>query len=198
MKPPGASKPRERVLSEAELLEVLSKSKQHPYPFGPIVSLMILTGMRRNEVASLEWEWVEQNDRIITLPSALTKNKRTHSQPYGDLVVDVLEKVPQATKYIFPSRSEKGTIFNGWGKSKARIDGELEQVDPFTLRDLRRTFATIHAKIGTPIHVTEKLLNHVSGTISGVAAVYNRHSYMDEMRDAINRYDDYLIDLIRE
>ena len=67
---------------------------------------------------------------------------------------------------------------------------------PYTLHDLRRTFATIHAKIGTPIHVTEKLLNHVSGTISGVAAVYNRHSYMDEMRTAVAEYDAYLEKLI--
>ena len=33
--------------------------------------------------------------------------------------------------------------------------------------------------------VTEKLLNHVSGSVSGVAAIYNRHAYMDEMRTAI-------------
>jgi hypothetical protein len=54
------------------------------------------------------------------------------------------------------------------------------------------TSATTHAKIGTPIHVTEKLLNHVSGTIIGVAAVYNRHSYMEEMRAAVSEYDVYL------
>jgi len=185
-------------LSEAELLEVFSKSKQHPYPFGPIVSLMILTGMRRNEVASLEWEWIDQNDRLITLPFTLTKNKRTHTQPYDKLVTEILERIPHASKYIFPSGSEKGTVFNGWGKSKARIDAELKNVSPYTLHDLRRTFATAHAKIGTPIHVTEKLLNHVSGTISGVAAVYNRHSYLDEMREAIKRYDAYLIGLTRE
>lgn len=43
----------------------------------------------------------------------------------------------------------------------------------------------VHNKIVTPIHVTEKLLNHVTGTISGVAAVYNRHSYIEEMRNAV-------------
>ena len=67
----------------------------------------------------------------------------------------------------------------------------------FTLHDLRRTFATVHARIGTPIHVTEKLLNHVSGTISGVAAVYNRHSYMEEMKGAMREYDLYLDGLIQ-
>ena len=54
---------------------------------------------------------------------------------------------------------------------------------------MRRTFATNLAALGTPIHVTEKLLNHVSGTVSGVAAVYNRHAYMDEMRAAIDAWE---------
>jgi len=86
--------------------------------------------------------------------------------------------------------------FSGWAWHKARFDEGLDDVAPFTLHDLRRTFATIHAKIGTPIHVTEKLLNHVSGSISGVAAVYNRHSYIEEMRFAVKAYDDYLANLL--
>ena len=36
--------------------------------------------------------------------------------------------------------------------------------------------------------LTEKILNHVSGTVSGVATVYNRHSYIEEMRSAIYDY----------
>jgi hypothetical protein len=48
------------------------------------------------------------------------------------------------------------------------------------------------AKLGTPIHATEKLLNHTSGTISGFAAVYKRHSYHDEMQDAFRAYEAYL------
>ena len=85
--------------------------------------------------------------------------------------------------------------FSGWSRAQRRLIRETG-LEHFTLHDLRRTFATIHAKIGTPIHVTEKLLNHVSGTISGVAAVYNRHSYMDEMRTAVAEYDAYLEKLI--
>ena len=50
--------------------------------------------------------------------------------------------------------------------------------------------------MGTPIHVTEKILNHASGTISGVAAVFNRHSYQNEMRDAFSEYEAYLSKMI--
>ena len=66
---------------------------------------------------------------------------------------------------------------------------------PWTLHDLRRTFATNLAALGTPIHVTEKLLNHVSGTVSGVVAIYNRHSYMDEMRVAIEKWEKRLAEI---
>ena len=41
-------------------------------------------------------------------------------------------------------------------------DNEIN-IEPYTLHDLRRTFSSIMAKLGTPIHVTEKLLNHASG-----------------------------------
>lgn len=180
------------MLTDQELVQVYNASLEHPNPFGQIVSLLVLTGMRRYEVVSIQWDWINQSEQTITIPADVTKNKRMHSQPCGDLVAAVLENTPEIGPYLFPSRSETGTVFNGWGKSKERLDASFEGVEPYTLHDLRRTFATSHAKIGTPIHVTEKLLNHVSGTISGVAAVYNRHSYVEEMRTAVTEYDAYL------
>ena len=90
-----------------------------------------------------------------------------------------------------PSRYSDEKPFNGWGKAKEVFDHPLSFSD-YTLHDLRRTYSSTMAKLGVPIHVTEKLLNHVSGSISGVAAVYNRHSYWDEMREAVAAYDDYI------
>ncbi|MFZ5876372.1 MAG: hypothetical protein ACOYXU_08180 [Nitrospirota bacterium] len=55
-----------------------------------------------------------------------------------------------------------------------------------------RGIAANPARGGTAIQVTEKLLNHVTGAIRGVAAVYNRYSYLDEMREAVRRHDDFL------
>jgi hypothetical protein len=64
------------------------------------------------------------------------------------------------------------------------------------LYDVRRTFSSQLASLGTPIHVTEKLLNHVSGTVSGVAAVYNRYSYAAEMRTAVEAFEARLMELL--
>ena len=86
--------------------------------------------------------------------------------------------------------------FNGWGKSKARLDAQAGVTD-WTLHDLRRTYATLHAQSGTPPHVIEALLNHKSGIISGVAATYNRFQYLAEMRLATARYEEQLLKIIQ-
>ena len=194
---PAIVKSRERVLSPTELVTVFDQAKAHPYPFGPIVSLLLLTGQRRGEIAALRWEWINHDERTITLPDVLTKNRRTHRFPFGEKVAAVLSEVPQNSEFLFPAttanvRGKPTTVFNGWSKAKERFDGILENVAPWTLHDLRRTFSSTLAALGTPIHVTEKLLNHVSGTVSGVTAVYNRHSYMDEMREAIRNFEQYI------
>ncbi|WP_371229861.1 tyrosine-type recombinase/integrase [Roseovarius sp. 2305UL8-3] len=186
---------RERVLNEDELRTVLRQARLVPYPYGPLVEILILTGLRRSEAANLKWAFVDEGEGLMTLPAELTKNGRIHSIPIGEALVEVLSGLPRINQYLFPSNHENGTVFNGWGKAKQRFDGQLEEVAPYTLHDLRRTFATTHAKLGTPIHVTEKLLNHVSGTISGVAAVYNRHTYLEEMRAAVAAYDEFLVKL---
>lgn len=88
---------------------------------------------------------------------------------------------------LFPARG-KDTPFAGWSKAKPDFNkGCL--VPHWTLHDLRRTCATNLAALGVPVHVTEKLLNHVSGTTSGIVAVYQRHAYMDEMREAIEAWE---------
>lgn len=192
------AKARERVLTDQELKTVLLHAQSASFPYGRIVEVLIRTGLRRNEVAHLEWGFIDDAEAVMVLPADLVKNNRTHSIPIGKGLAETLASIPRINQYLFPSSRENVSVYNGWGKAKERFDQKLEDVGPYTLHDLRRTFATTHARIGTPIHVTEKLLNHVSGTISGVAAVYNRHTYLEEMRMAVIAYDEYLANLISD
>ena len=57
-------------------------------------------------------------------------------------------------------------------------------IDHWTLHDLRRTVATGMARLHIPLQVTEKVLNHISSTLGGIAGIYNRHDYADEKRQA--------------
>lgn len=191
---------RERVLTDTELRVVLRTAVRGRDTFSSIVALLVLTGQRRGEIASLRWEWIDRNASTITIPSNITKNKRRHTFPFGELVASLIDHVPQKNEYIFPAirthRKGKPTAsFNGWSTSKRAFDRKCP-IPHWTLHDLRRTFATGLAGLGTPPHVVERLLNHASGKISGVAAIYNRFSYMQEMREALSRWDAHLMALL--
>ena len=45
------------------------------------------------------------------------------------------------------------------------------------------------ARLGIAPHVADKVLNHQAGTISGVAAVYQRHDFLAERRDALELWE---------
>lgn len=66
-----------------------------------------------------------------------------------------------------------------------------------SIRRQTRSSLSILADSAPLGHVTEKLLNHVSGTVSGVEATYNRYSYAKEMREAIGRWESHLQSLLR-
>ena len=160
------SPPRERVLSPIELRAVW-----HACPddaFGTSVKLMALTGQRKGEIQHMTLD-----GELATIPSAHTKNKRTHVFPVGEMAKELLGKPRE---------------FNGWGKSKARLDNQCG-VSGWTLHDLRRTYATTLAELGTAPHIIEAILNHKSGIISGVAQTYNRFRYTDEMRAAAQNFE---------
>lgn len=191
---------RERALTDAELGAVYQLACSEPYPYGPIVALLTLTGQRRGEIAALRWSWIERRAKTITFPAEITKNRRAHVLPFGDVIAAILDGLPEMDDLLFPAsrthvRGKLTGVFNGWPKAKVAFDKKLEGVAPYTLHDLRRTFSSQLAALGTPIHVTEKLLNHVSGSLSGVAGVYNRYSYAAEMRAAMEAYEAHVLKL---
>lgn len=183
---PRGSRPRERVLSRMEVKAVLRAARASDATYPTIVELLLLTGQRRGEIANLRAEWIDWEARTITLPGAVTKNKRVHVLPFGPRAEELLKR-GKTKGYLFPGRGTD-TPFDGWSKCKPKFDRDCP-LPHWVLHDLRRTFATNMAMLGVPVHVTEKLLNHVSGTFGGIVAVYQRHSYRDEMRVAMDKWE---------
>jgi integrase len=189
----AAQKSRERVLSDDELRKVWNRAREINYPYGTIVQLLILTGQRLSEIAGLRWEWI--GDGAITFPSEITKNARVSKIPLGALACGVIEETPRLSSLLFPARGNTTRPFNGFGASKKSLD--KCGVKNFVHHDLRRTFATSMARLGVRLEVTERLLNHVSGSMGGIVGVYQRHDFMDEMREAISRYEAWLSPILR-
>jgi integrase len=199
-------KSRTRVLSNDELVTVWRAAEAQGYPHGTIVQLLLLTGQRRGEIAHLSRPWIDERARTITLPDWVTKNNRGHTFPYGELVAQILERVPRfnSTDLLFPSKVSDERPISGWSKYKREL---TDGVSGWTLHDLRRTFGTKLAELAVPPHIVERLLNHTMGSIgnradsivSAVAEVYNLATYLPEMRQAIeDKWEPFLKKLLRE
>ncbi len=63
---------------------------------------------------------------------------------------------------------------------------------------MRRTMVTsMNEHLGVSPHIVEAVVNHVTGAAkAGVAGVYNRALYMDERRNALERWDQHIGNLL--
>ncbi len=169
---PNPKPSRDRVLSDDELKAIWQHTDFHPY--GHIVRCLMLSGQRLSQIWKADPKWIE--DDVIHFPKEIMKGKESHTIPLTLLLAEHLQPPFQC---------------NSWSKSKVRLDKACG-VTGWKLHDLRRTFATNCAKLGQPIHIVEQILHHRSGTVSGIVKVYNRYSYLDEMKIALEAHENHL------
>lgn len=186
---------RDRTLSDAELVAVVKAARADTYPFRPCVELLILTAQRRNEVAHMRWSEVDRERGVWTIPAARSKNGLAHQVQLSKQALAILDSLPRFPDcdLVFTTTGE--TSISGFSKLKVRLD-KRSKVSDWILHDLRRTATTGMARMGIPPHVADKVLNHKSGTISGVAAVYNQFGYEPERRQALQAWADYVDALV--
>jgi len=189
---PKLGKSRSRVLSDAELIIVLRTALNGATPFHKLVALLLLTGQRRSQIAALERKWIGHNTRLFTFPAEIMKGNRDHVTPFGDLTASVLATLSE-DGLLFPG-GDTDNPFSAFSKSKTGFDKECG-VTNWTLHDLRRTMRTHFAKLKVPPHIGERILDHRSGVVSEVEAIYDRYEYLDEMRQAVEAYEAHLVAL---
>ena len=187
---------RTRVLSDEEI-RAIWPALGEAATFGALIKTLLLTAQRRDEVAHMSRKEIGE-DRIWTIPPERYKTKRPNFVPLSKAALAVIEAQPKidGCDYVFPSRAE--TPFTGFGKSKAKLDKavlaamkkqakegtRIEPIPNWTLHDLRRTAKTLMVRAGVRPDISERVLGHV---IAGVEGTYDRHSYADEKRDALEK-----------
>ena len=209
VKAPLAEHARDRVLTDDEILWLWCACLADSYPFGPLVQLLLLTGARRTEVAGMTYDELNLDERIWNLPGARTKNGEEHTVPLSNAAIAVIESLPRikpnrgAPNFLFTTNAE--THVTGYSRSKVRLNGLMllearqeaaergddataVEIPRWTLHDLRRTVASELARLGISLPVIEKVLNHTSGSFAGIMAVYQRHSFADEKRQALDAW----------
>lgn len=191
---------RERVLSMDELRRVWAAAEAVGYPFGDAVRLIMLTGQRRSEIAEMEWGWVDAEQRTAEIPAARYKTKRPHVFPLSAPAWALVQSLPKwnGGNCIF-STGGRGRVagarpISGFSKAKEVISAKIAELgekeglpsmEPWTVHDIRRSVATHMARMGVAQEHIERVLGHV---VQGVAGTYNRYSYLEEKRAALETW----------
>jgi integrase len=188
------------VLGDDELKALWQACDGIGAKFGAIVRLLILTGQRRDEVAGMRWSELDLAAKIWTLPRERAKNDTEHAIPLSEQALAVIEGLPSERRgLIFTVTGE--THVSGFSRPKRQLDALIEKglgapLPHWVFHDIRRSVASGLARLGQPVHVTEAVLNHRSGTNKGIARIYNRYDYASEKRGALEAWGRYVQRLV--
>jgi integrase len=205
---------RTRTLSIMEIVVVWVALDGLPEPFRSFYRLLILLGQRLREVANMPWSEIDAEAGEWLIPAARTKNKRDHLMPMPEQAMALIEALqPEKARRHGPVITTDGRVgISGFSKMKERVDELVadlllgsdaarilvgNEVSAWVVHDLRRTMATGCQGLGVQLAVTEAILNHSSGSRSGIVGIYQLHEYYDEKAEALQRWAD-LIDAALE
>jgi integrase len=183
---------RDRVLDDNELAAVILAVRQMRSPYSGIVELLALTGQRREEVAQMTWDEVDFDGHLWTIPKQRTKNSKTHLVHLSSRALLLLRSLEKRGPYVFQVGERP---FAAFSLAKRELD-EVSGVTSWRVHDLRRTCVSGMARLKVAPHVADKVINHQAGTISGVAAVYQRHEFLTERKEALDRWGEHVENVV--
>ncbi len=158
--------PRERYLSKDELYR-LGEAMRDLIETGSIwpdmanaIMLLLLTGARKNEILTCEWEWVQWDQCVIFLPDSKTGKKQLYlSAPAIRILALQKDNTRDPdSKYVFPGRHKASNLIN-LSKPWKRIQKQAG-LEGVRLHDLRHTAASIAVGQGVGLPIVGRLLGH--------------------------------------
>ena len=184
--------PRRRSLIPAHLLPVWWQAVLHQRDEARDIMLIALfTGMRRNEILTLDWDNVDLLGKTINVPQ--TKNGDPLTLPLSNFLYGLLTNRRHLTgnsQWVFPSQSASGHI-QETKKMTARVSAEIGH--SFCMHDLRRTYITIAESLDIPHYALKRLLNHrADNDITGGYIVIN----VDRLRDPVERVAKRILEMV--
>jgi integrase len=193
-------KARDRVLDADEIKLFWQGTEQLRWPFGPLFQLLLATAQRRSEVGGMCWSEIDIERSQWTIPAQRCKNNKEHIVHLSPLAMRIINALPRLQGELIFSING-GSSVSGYSSAKATVDqfmrAQRDDLAGWTLHDLRRSAATKMAEeLRILPHVVDRVLNHTSGAISGVAAIYNRSAYLDERKVALDAWGRWLAALV--
>ena len=206
----GEKRSRDRILTNEEIHALWIATGKMEYPFGTLLRVLLLTGVRKNEAGRSTRDEL-QKDKLWSIPKGRMKGRTIHHVPLSDVAAEVFDGLPHHNggPFLFSTTAGEKPI-SGWSKAKAILDREMlvalkqfaadrgedpERVDltPFVIHDIRRTVRTNLSALGVMTEVSEAIIAHKK---QGVHAVYDQWQYLDEKRAALQRWADRVRSII--
>ncbi len=186
---PGVEQQRDRVLTHDEIRRFWTACEALPLEMRAAWKLRLLTAQRGGEVFGMRWQDVDLDDGWWTIPSSSSKNKLPHRVPLSTSALKIVTAVrAHRNEQLQAQKNPKPPMFvlrTARGKRQQAKAAATFKVDDFRGHDLRRTAASLMAGSGVSRLVISKILNHVE---RGVTAVYDRHSYDNEKKIALESW----------
>ena len=194
VKPPSKENQRDRVLTFAEIRifwHGLTKARMSE-AVRLALKFQLATAQRKGEIVNAEWAEFDFEEGTWTIPGERSKNQRTHRVPLSALSLSLLEEVRELSgesPRLFPSPRGGGSISATAVNHALRLSLPMIGLEDVVPHDLRRSAASAMTSLGIPRLVVAKLLNHIEGSVT---AIYDRHSYDDEKRHALDAWGAHL------
>lgn len=211
-----------RPLERAELRAVWKAAEAMGYPFGPWFQVLLLTGQRRSDWAEamrselkpeseLEQEDIRTADGaharyVLEIPVRRYKSDRDHVVPLAPAAWRIIAGLPewQGNDYaLFSGRAGK-TPISGYSKAKARLDEAAVEIlrkdnpkaklPPYRVHDFRVTCRTRMTHLGIAEDIAEAVVGHAQ---TALGKTYNKHDYIVQKREALTKYADWLMDVVK-
>lgn len=190
---PAPEVKRDKVLTDDEIRAFWSACEADNAMIGTMFKLRLITAQRGGEISRMRKQDIDGD--WWTIPAEFSKNGMSHRVPLSKMAVELIAAIADesiGSDWVFPSRTTDGPIWSIWkGTARIRIRCGVQ----FRPHDLRRTVAS---KMAGDLRINRlvigKILNHADNDIT---AVYDRHTYDREKREALNAWADELQSVLK-
>lgn len=172
------------VIALAEALAAMDEDRTLSDAMATAIRLLLLTGARKQEIATLRWEWVDFDRGCIRLPDSKTGAKVI---PLAAAAIEILSRLERSSPFVLPSNRSDGPIVGlqrAWdavrkratvlARQRASDAGEpVDRAPNLTnvrLHDLRHSFASFAVADGATLFMVGKVLGHRQSSTTEIYA----------------------------
>jgi integrase len=196
----GERRPRTRVLQPNDLKLFWAATEGQAYPSRPFHRLLLVLGVRRDELRHASWDEIDLDAALWRLPDYRVKNSEPRIIPLPRLACEILGELPRFAggKFVFSLNGSKP--WTAHSAAKARVERRMVElnggkpIENWRHHDLRRSFRSNLSALPTvSFHLAELMLGHRQG---GITATYDRHEYLPEQRAAYEAWCARLLGIV--